>query len=186
MSQSSIFARARRRWLIALAFVGIAGCSTTEFYELGQPIEMGPWAFEVERAWEQVQTKGAGLRIKTITVTIRLHNYKERHEEPFDTFMMRPGSGIGGMFMKPIFRLVDKEGTGFEAILTPRSGGSLRSERWQAVFELVPLDMRSALSADAADLAARHLDTRLSELAVEIDNPDRRSGQPRRVVVPLQ
>ena len=47
MSQSSI-SPSGCRWLSALAALSIAGCSTTESYELGQPIEMGPWTFEVD------------------------------------------------------------------------------------------------------------------------------------------
>lgn len=184
MSRSSIFHSACR-WLTALAALGIAGCTTTESYEFGQPIEMGPWTFEVERVQDVSETDSyRGTRRKTVMVTLRLHNYTERHERTFDDFMngRRPGGLISISF--PKLELVHEDGATFLASLSPVSGGSLRSERWQAQAWLIPDNV--GIMADGSELAERYADTSLSDLALVIDNPDRRSGQPRRVVIALR
>ena len=70
MSQSSISPSACR-WLSALAALSIAGCSTTESYEFGQSIEMGPWTFEVERVRDRVET-GSAVGARLVPVDVRV------------------------------------------------------------------------------------------------------------------
>ena len=186
MSQSSI-SPSVRRWLTALAAVGIAGCSTTESYELGQPIEMGPWIFEVERVQDRVSTQSDGHRQKIVTLTLRLHNYTERHERTFDDFMngRTPGGFIPISF--PKLHLVHEDGAEFLADVSSVSRGSLRSERWQAQSWLLPDNAGiTNLSPSWNELWERYADAPLSDLVLVIDNPDRRSGQPRKASVRLE
>jgi hypothetical protein len=87
------------------------------------------------------------------------------------------------MFSDPHFQLVDDAGAQFSGWLTPVSGGSLRSEQWRAEFVLVPDDFGMQ---DADELAAAHLNKRLADLRIVLENPDRRRGQPGRVAVRLR
>ena len=182
MSQSSI-SPSGCRWLSALAALSIAGCSTTESYELGQSIEMGPWTFEVERVRDIVDTQSDGHRQKMVTVTLRLHNYTERYEATFDDFLngRRPGGMIPISF--PKLKLMHEDGATFVASVRPVSAGSLQSERWQAQAWLLP---DNAGIRNWNELWNRYADASLSELVLMIDNPDRRSGQPRQVTITLQ
>ena len=182
MSPPSISPRTSR-WLTALWALGIAGCSTTEPYEIGQAIEMGPWSFEVERVRDRGDTQSDGHRQKIVTLTLRLHNYTERHERTFDDFMN--GSRRGGMIpiSFPNLELVHEDGATFVASLSPVFAGSLRSERWQAQAWLLP-DNAGISNWNA--LWDRYADAPLSDLVLAIDNPDRRSGQPSRVVIALR
>ncbi len=181
MSQSCI-SPSTCRWLSALAALSIAGCSTTESYELGQPIEMGPWTFEVERVQDRVSTHSDGHRQKIVTLTLRLHNYTERHERTFDDFMNATRSGLMSISF-PKLKLVHEDGATFVASVSPVSAGSLRSERWQAQSWLLP---DNAGIRNWNELWERYADAPLSELVLVIDNPDRRSGQPRKASVRLE
>lgn len=125
-------------------------------------------------------TRSGGGRQKTVTV--RLENYRERHEQPFGDFMN--GDAPGRIVIFPNIQLVHPDGAEFYIYLTPASGGELRSERWQGRTELIPHN--APLLADAVELAERYADTQLSDLSLLIENPDRLAGQPRRVVIPLQ
>ena len=181
MSQSSIFPSAGR-WLTAIATVGIAGCSATESYEFGQPIEMGPWSFEVERVQDVVETDSwRGTRRKVVTVTFRLHNYTERYERTFGDFMDDNGPG---MISFPNAKLVHEDGAEFIPLFSAVSGGNLRSERWRARATLIPVNV--GITTDTGPLAEGYADAPLSDLVLVIDNPDRRSGQPRKISVRLE
>ena len=182
MSPPSISPRTAR-WLTALWVLGISGCSTTEPYEFGQPIEMGPWSFEVERVRDRVETRSDGHRQKVVTLTLRLHNYTERHETTFDDFMNDRRSGGLMSISFPKLELVHADGATFVASLSPVSAGSLRSERWQAQAWLLP---DNAGIRNWNELWERYADAPLSDLVLAIANPDRRSGQPNRVVIALR
>lgn len=170
---------------LALLLGVIAGCAKAApavSYEPGQAIEMGPWKFAVEEARDSVEDKPGVGRMKTVTVTLRLVNYMERHEQPFDNFLMRYKPGA--MFMRPSFQLVDEHGTPFDGTLSPLSGGSMRSERWHARFALVPAD--AGAMDDVSELAPRYADAKITNLDLVIENPDCRSGQPQSVIIALK
>lgn len=168
--------------VIAIGVAGLssAACTAEVEYALRQPITMGPWTFEVERATERVETRGA-LRLKVILVTLELHNYKERHEKAFDDFMS--GEGENAIMTTPNMTLVDEVGNRFDLeAFTPLSGGSLRSERWRARFPLIEFSFRE----DSSETAARHIDKHVADFRLIIENPDYQRGQPRKASIQLQ
>jgi len=164
-----------------LAACAMAGCGTTQReFAMRQPIEMGPWTFEVQSATERRESSG-GQQIKMVSIELKLHNYRERHAKPFDEFLN--GHSPGSIMAFPNMKLEDEAGTRFDGWLVPLSGGNLRSETWRAEFPLVP---SSAPDDNTAERAAMYLDTRLPDLRVVIDNPDRRGDQPDSVAVRLR
>ena len=160
----------------------IAACGVAEEIAMRQPIEMGPWKFEVSRADDRTESRG-GQQLKIVTVELKLHNYEQRHSKPFDEFLN--GRTPGAMMSFPHLRLEDARSTSFDGLLIPVSGGSLRSQEWRAEFVLVPSSATDPM-ADPAGQAAKYLDTRVSDLKLILDNPDRQAGQPGRVLVPLK
>jgi hypothetical protein len=164
----------------SLAGLIALGCAPAEekIYELYDPIEMGPWTFSVTDATERTENRG-GNRFKTIFVSIELQNYKERHEKPFDDFLN--GRRKKSVMTHPKMWLVGETGKKLDGWLSPKSGGSMRSERWQAQFLLAEF----SFSEDSSDTAKRYLDKHPADFLLEIQNPDRREGQPRGVKIRL-
>jgi hypothetical protein len=116
-----------------------------------------------------------------ISVTLKLDNYMERHEKPFDDFLK--GRTKGALMDHPHMELVDEAGVRFHLEdLSPLSGGSLRSEGWNASFPLVQISMRES----ATESAAEHFDKHPADFRLVIENPDHRSGQPRKVSIQLE
>jgi hypothetical protein len=162
------------------AGVTLTACTNGDEYELRQPITMGPWTFQVERATERIDSRG-NLRLKMISVTLKLDNYMERHEKPFDDFMK--GRIEGSIMEHPHLELVDESGNRFHLEdLSALSSGSLRSEGWKASFPLVQLSMHES----ASESAAEHFDKHPADFRLVIENPDHRSGQPRKVSIQLE
>ncbi len=162
------------------AGVTTTACTNGDEYALGQPITMGPWTFQVERATERIESR-SDLRLKMVSVTLKLENYMERHEKPFDDFLQ--GRTEGSPMEHPHLALVDEAGNRFDVEdLSPLSGGSLRSEGWNARFSLIPFSM----SRSASEMAAEHLDKHPADFRLVIENPDHRSGQPRKVSIQLE
>ncbi len=184
MSQSlSSGDRSRRAAGVALALcLASLACSVQEKGSIGEPIRMGPWTFRVERTHDTIESNASREQFKYVIVEIRLDNYMERHEKTFDDFLN--GKRPGALIAFPKITLVDKEGTEFDAWTTPDSGGSLRSERWTVRIGLIPSGPLSMESS--ADLAAKYLDSDLADFRLVITNPDRRSGQPGSVSIPLK
>jgi hypothetical protein len=163
-----------------VAGVTLSACANADEYALRQPITMGPWTFQVERATERIESQGT-LRFKMISVTLKLENYMERHEKPFDDFMK--GRTEGSPMEHPHLALVDEAGNSFDAVdVSPLSGGSLRSESWRARFPLIEFSMRESSS----ETAARHIEKHPADFRLVIENPDHRSGQPRKVSIQLE
>ena len=174
----------------ASAFLGLIliSCVLEETYGLHQPIEMGPWTFEVQRATERI--KGGSNPSKKIILFLKLHNYRERHRKPFDDFLngtSKPSVKALPSISFPRLKLVDGEGNEFDGWISPTSGGSMRSEHWQAHFPLISMSIRDILSADEdTDSAAEHIDKHLADFRLVIENPDVREDQPRRVSIQLE
>ena len=160
--------------------VTLTACANGDEFELRQPITMGPWTFQVERATERIESRGS-LRLKMVSVTLKLDNYMERHEKPFDDFMK--GRTEGSIIEHPHLALVDEAGNRFDVEdLSPLSGGSLRSEVWNARFPLIQFSMRESSS----ETAAEHLEKHPADFHLVIENPDHRKGQPRKVSIRLE
>jgi hypothetical protein len=178
--------------LVTMSAAGLIliSCALEEEYGLRQPIEMGPWTFEVQRATERIESGSGGNRSKRITLFLKLHNYRERHRKPFDDFLngtSKPSIAAMPSFSMPRLHLVDGEGNEFDGWVSPMSGGSMRSEHWQAHFVLISMSMRDILRAgEDTDLAAEHVDKHPSDFRLLIENPDVREGQPRRVSIQLE
>lgn len=171
-----------RSGFLTMLVVGITctACTSSKEYDLGEPIRMGPWTFQAERASERIESRG-NLRLKIVSVTLKLENYMERHEKPFDDFMK--GRTAGSIMDRPHMEIADEAGNRFHLEdLRPASGGSLRSEGWSATFPLVELSMR----ASATESAAQHLDKHPADFNLVIENPDHQSGQPRKVSIQLE
>lgn len=181
MSPSWIFLRGVGA-LSPFGIVALAACSSPETRPLGEVIEMGPWAFEVERVQEASRTRPSLGRLTTVTVTFRLHNFTVRFATPFGDFIN--GYDSGTMMISPHVQLEHSDGATFAVVLYPTGPANRRSERWRADVDLIP-DNAGAM-ADWTELAARYADTSLSDLTLTIENPDRRSGQPARVVIALE
>ena len=174
--------RARaRRLMVATSMAGliVMGCGSLEekSYQLHQPIEMGPWTFAVTGTKEQ--TENRGIRLKKIFVFLELENYQERHEKPFDDFLN--GRRKQSAMARPKLWLVSDAGKKFDGSVSPKSGGSMRSKRWQAKFTLAEF----SFSENSSDTAKRYLDKHPADFLLVIQNPDRREGQPRNVKIRL-
>jgi hypothetical protein len=163
---------------ILVAILIIGGCAEEE-YELSQQISMGPWMFQVEQAREQVDSQ-SGNTIKSIFVTLRLDNYTQRHDKTFDDFVNE--TSPGSVIADPRLKLVDSAGEAFVGLLHPKSGGRMRSERWEVKFVLISDD----LNANVSERAEKHLRKHPSDFRLVIENPDHRRGQPRRASVQLE
>ena len=134
---------------VCVALLSCAAFITEEQVGLNEPIEMGPWTFEVQRATEKIE--GSSTRYKKITVSLKLHNYRERHQKPFDDFLNGTSKHSVNALPQisfPRLHVDDGEGNVFDGSVTPMSGGSLRSEHGQAQFSLISLSMREILSAN--------------------------------------
>ena len=163
----------------------LSGCSRTVQLERGAPITMGPWTFSVESAVARTESGGSGSRYRHVVITLRLHNYTERHRQNFDDFLNNCSEGLMPI-CHPRLWLVDTDRNRFLALVEPVSGGSLRSERWKADFVLVPDSFRDFMRADSDELAAEHLNKEVVELRAIVENPAPQRGQPRRVSVALR
>ncbi|MEX1256687.1 MAG: hypothetical protein WEG36_03610 [Gemmatimonadota bacterium] len=181
MSRSRIF-RSGLGALSPFGIVALAACSSSETRTLGEVIEMGPWAFEVERVQEASRTRPSLGRLMTVTVTIRLHNFTEQLATPFGDFIN--GYDWGTTTISPHVELEHSDGATFAVVLYPTGRGDRRSERWRAEVDLIPTN--AGAMADSGELAERYADTPLSALTLSIENPDRRSGQRARVLVALE
>jgi hypothetical protein len=171
-------ARAPMAATIAAALI-VMGCAQPEekVYGLYDPIEMGPWVFQVTGA--KGRTENRGIRLKVISVSLELENYQERHEKPFDDFLN--GRKQNSALIRPKIWLVSDAGKKFDGSVSPKSGGSMRSKRWNVAFELVEFSMRE----NSSDTAKRYFDSQPADFRLVIQNPDRREGQPREVAIQL-
>ena len=161
----------------------MVACSLDEERQMRQPIDVGPWTFQVNRSLDRVDTGSSGEHSKKVIVFLKLENYMERHEQPFDDFL---NGRSRSMIAFPHLKLVDEAGNKFDGWVSPESGGNMRSEEWRVEFLLIPSSMRDMLRANASDLAAEHLDKEPADFRLLIENPDPRSGQPRRIFVKLE
>jgi hypothetical protein len=155
--------------LALCASLASLGCEKkTQEYRMDQPINMGPFSFEVERTEEAVKLKhpseGPNLEIR---VYFRMLDDKT---PPF-------GKTLDETLLE--VRIRDKAGNTIESP-GPRvvSGDRHHPSEWVEIFEVSPslIGVR-----DRTKLGKRASDIRLI-----IDNPDVREGQPERVSIQLR
>ena len=152
-------------WGIGL---GLFGCAKkTEEYRMGQPINMGPFSFEVERTEESRRLDLIGGPTPQIKVYYRmLYNKTPPFGTTFDEVLVD-------------VRLVDHANNridwGGRVVV---SGNRHHPSEWYDLFTVG----RSFMGVrDKARLGQRASDFRLI-----IDNPEVRAGQPERVSIPLR
>ena len=143
----------------------LTGCARAEEYALEQPINMGPYSFEVVSAedgrWGSAPTVDIGFRITRDDTA------------PFTTTFK---SSFGFKM-----EIVDAAGNAFPVEPDPISpvyrGGRYRSDRYRARVRLSPSHEAVRDSARIGKTAA--------DFNLLIENPAPEQDQPRRVVIPL-
>jgi hypothetical protein len=154
-------------WLLALL---LCGCSQETEYKVGQTIEMGPFAFVIEDAYERVSSYNTGDPKIEILVDLRL-DAATGAKVKFDEFL-NDTAGQRGMIIYPHMEIRDQDGRKFLGMVHRVSG----RERWQAEFPLVD---------DGPSTARQYVNRRAADFRLIIKNPDRREGQPSRVKIAL-
>lgn len=144
----------------------LIGCAGTEEYALGQPVNMGPYSFEVVSADE-----GHWGSYPTVDIAFRV---TRDATEPFTT-------SFSSSFADKM-ELVDAAGNAFPVAAEPVSpvyrAGRSRSDRYLARVRLSP-------SHEGVRDAAR-IGKVAGDFRLVIDNPAPEGGQPRRVAVALR
>ena len=157
------------RIVLALCAVfALLGCEKkTQEYRIDQPINMGPFTFEVERTEESVKSSYSEGFLLKIHVYFRMLDNKT---PPF-------GKTLDETLME--VRIRDKAGNTIESP-GPRvlSGDRHHPSEWVEIFEVSPsligVRDRTKLGKSASDFW------------LIIDNPDLREGQPERVSIQLR
>ena len=155
-------------WLLTLL---LWDCSRETEYKIGQTIEMGPFAFVVEEAYERLSSFSGGDPKMEILVELRLVAAAGAKVK-FDEFL-NDTAGQRRMIIYPHVEIRDKDGHKFLGWVSRISG----RDYWRAAFSLVD-DV-------GVESARQYLDRRAADFYLLIDNPDRRPGQPSRVAVTL-
>ena len=169
------------KFLAAAGSVLLLGCGPTE-YQIGQTIEMGAFAFMVDGASERVvqpkaqeRSEGIGPK-KEITVRLRLLSNESRPRIEFDDFLNDiDRSRMMRMIVFPHYELVDSHGHKFDGGLSTDSRMRFAIEDLGGIF---------SLSGDES-FKAEHLDLRVEDFRLIIENPDRRDGQPSKISIQL-
>jgi len=146
--------------------VWLLGCAGTQEYQLGQPIDMGPYSFEVVSTDE-----GRWGSVTTINIHFRL---TRDDTAPFTTDFWE--SFVYKM------ELVDAAGNAFPVDPHPVSpvykGGRQRSDRYRAEVRLSP-------SHEGVRDGSR-IGKASGDFKLLIDNPAPEGDQPRRVAIQLR
>ncbi len=155
-------------WVLA---VFVCACSQEAEYKIGQTIEMGPFAFVVEDAYEQLSSFSGGDPKIEIFVDLRL-DAANGAKVKFDDFLN--DTVERRMIIHPSLEIRDQRGRKFLGLVNRVSG----RERWRAEFLLVD-------DLGGTESAQKYLDLRAADFRLIIKNPDRREGQPSRAAVTL-
>jgi len=143
----------------------LLGCAAapTEEYRMGQPIEMGPYVFELERTEQHSFYDGLEIH-----VMVRI---LEDNAAPFTTTFD---------YFLGYWAVQDQAGNTFDAGFAPLSGDRRSSEQWVAMFRIF---------TDSSMMGVRdpeHVGERASDFRLFIENPFPQGEQPRRVVIQLR
>jgi hypothetical protein len=139
---------------------------------VGQTIEMGPFVFVVEDAYERVSSYNTGEPKIDILVDLRL-DAATGAKIKFDEFL-NDTAPPRGMIIYPNMEIWDGDGRKFQGMVHRVSG----REHWQAEFPLVDDD-------GGPSTARQYVNRRAADFRLIIKNPDKREGQPGRVAVVL-
>ena len=172
---------ARPSCAVFLAVAGstlLSGC-TPQDYELGQRIEMGPFAFHVEGASSGVNRGYEGGPMREITVRLRLLSNESRPRKDFYEFLTGIDPYRLQLIVLPHYKLEDSHGHKFDGLMT-RCTDTCRIE-----FHIRgDLRVMRMFSSDEA-FREEHFDLRPEDFRLIITNPDRRDGQPSEVSIQL-
>jgi hypothetical protein len=163
---------AQRFGRVAWLGLFLCACTPETEYKMGQPIEMGPFTFVIEHAYERLSAFPNGDPRMEIFVDLRL-DAAVGAKVKLDEFL-NDTAGERGMIIHPHVEIRDKDGQSFMGWVRRVSGRQL----WRAEFALVD-------DAEGVASAPRYLHRRASDFRLVIDNPDRRSGQSKRAAVML-
>jgi hypothetical protein len=163
---------ARRVGSLAWLALVLCACTPETEYEMGEPIEMGPFTFVIEQAYERLSAFPNGDPRMEILVDLRL-DAAAGAKVKLDEFL-NDTAGDRGMIIHPHVEIRDKDGQSFMGWVRRLSGRQL----WRAEFPLVD-------DAGGVESASLYLHRRAGDFRLVIDNPDRRSGQSSRAAVML-
>jgi hypothetical protein len=154
------------RLFILLFLFSLLGCGPT-YYSFNEPIEMGPFVFEVSGASEGFDYFNTGERYKIIYVDLLLDTEKSAETKiEFHDFMNGKSKG-NRMFIFPAMKIEDTTGAKFDGNVKRASGET----RWRVEFLLINFGRGIKSRVD-------YLDQTASDFNLIIKNPDRRKGQP--------
>ncbi len=158
---------AARRAVAVIAWL-LTACTHTA--RVGEPIDMGPFTFIVQRAYED--RWATEDRCGAIVLSLKL-TASEHAKVHFDDFLN--DNTTPKMVLHPAAELRDRAGHRYIGWATRVEG---RAD-WQVVF---PLSYEETIMSDPTCAATKAP----ADFQLAIANPDVRSGQPRQVVVALE
>ena len=155
--------------LIAVSGLAVCGCRTEATVAMRQPIEMGPFTFVVERAYDDATASES--RCGAIVVDLRLMDADgaKVHFDDFLNDMTEPA-----LIVHPATSIVDRAGHRYTGWVRRVSG----RDQWRATF---PLSYEDNLLSEAKCSASR----RAVDFSLTIRNPESRRGQRSRISIAL-
>lgn len=159
-----------RRPFVLVTVIGLAMCGCrTETGRMHQPIEMGPFTFVVERAYQDATASES--RCGTIVVDLRLMDADgaKVHFDDFLNDMTEPA-----LIVHPATAIVDRAGHRYTGWVSRVAG----RDQWHATF---PLSYEENLLSEAKCSESGHP----ADFSLTIRNPDSRRGQQSRVSMAL-
>ena len=160
--------RAFGRVAVILITVLLVACTKTA--RVGDLIEMGPFTFTVDRAYENRWATDDHCGAIVVALTLASSSHAKVH---FDDFLN--DSTTPKMMLHPAAELIDRDGHRYIGWTTRVAG----REAWQTTF---PLSYEETLVSDPTCAASQNP----ADFRLAITNPDVRRGQPRQVLVALQ
>jgi len=188
----------------SIVFIAVAGCivlsgCSSNDYELGQRIEMGPLAFQVEGASSRLERpkpepaapgrpqEAAVGPTRHISVQLRLLSDESRPRIHFGDFLEGGDSKCSGVSFslgdRSHYKLEDSHGHKFGGSLERHRCDPLVAGGLQLQFRFIPRGEIPTVRNEA--FRAEHVDLRTEDCRLIITNPDRRKGQPRSVSIQL-
>ncbi len=152
----------------------LLGCSGSQEVGFEEPIRMGPFEFQVERAFRAPPRDGN----PEIIVDFRLLADESVAGVTFDDLMDNDvdadGNRLTAMFRPGYMGVVDSHGHYFVGLVHGRSG------RWWGQFIIWELSLNDQETFDQV-----HRELPVEDYTLTIKNPDPRKGQPLKVSIPL-
>ena len=163
----------------------VVGCGPSE-YQIGQTIEMGAFAFQVEKASSRVHPSPSEHvgPTRQISVQLRLLSNESRPRINFRAFLSgRETNCSGGISFsfgdRSRTKLEDSHGHKFSGGQNAHPCDPILAGKVQLVFRI---ESDRGFSTNE-DFRAEHLDLRPEDFRLIITNPDRRKGQPSKIAI---